>query len=105
MSKGIFNPYPDVLTALDVALALEAGRTLRWKAEDEREAILEYIATNRYWVEKFLSPSWVELNSLYEPAVVWNREVADQSRKLLAAFDLKATVMLQVIWVKILTKS
>lgn len=97
------TPYADFRAAVQASLALEAGRTLRWKPTAEREAIMEYLVTHWNWVESSMKPFWTPLAELYAPeAGDWSRAMAEDSRKLLKAFDLRLTVLIQQAWLQIL---
>jgi hypothetical protein len=92
------TPYSDLATTLQASLALEAGRTLRWKTAEERGAIEEYIVTHWHLVERQLNSSWEPLAALHAEANgPWDREKQAESRRLMAKFDLRVTVMLQQI--------
>ena len=97
------TPYADFRSTVQSSLALEAGRTLRWKPIEEREAIVEHLVTHWNWVESSLTPFWEPLAELYnDDAGAWAREQAEASRKLLKAFDLRLTVLIQQAWLRIL---
>lgn len=97
------NPYSDIRLTIQAALGLEAGRTLRWKSQDEREQILEYLVTHWDWVERTLEPFWRPLQELYsDDAGMWDRHKASTSRELLKDFDLRLTVLIQQTWLRIL---
>jgi hypothetical protein len=98
-----FAPHSDFAATVQASLMLEAGRTLRWKPVAEREAISEFLATHWYWVETELKPFWKPLAELHvaEPAS-WDRENNSEARRLMAAFDLRLTALLQQAWIRIL---
>lgn len=97
------NPYFNFRSTVQAGLALEAGRTLRWKPIAESEAILSHLINNWSWAEQELTPEWLALKKLYSPASgTWDAAEAASSRLALKAFDLRLTVLIQQAWVRIL---
>lgn len=98
-----FIPRLDLQATIQASLQLNAGRTLRWCDPARRGAITEYLTAHSDWAEAELTPLWKPMADLYdENSGAWTPTIHREAVRLMEAFDLRLTVLLQQAWIRIL---
>jgi len=98
-----FTPQLDLQATIQASLKLNAGRTLRWCDPVRRAAIIEYLTEHSDWVEAELGPLWAPMAALHDVnSGSWTPAIHVETVRLMDAFDLRFTVLLQQAWIRIL---
>lgn len=93
----------DLQATIQASLQLNAGRTLRWCDPARRTAITDYLAAHSAWVEAELTPFWEPMAAVYDASAgPWTPALHLETVKLMEAFDLRFTVLIQQAWIRVL---
>jgi len=99
----LFTAHKTFNSTLKASFAMEAGRTLRWKPVAERRAILRYLMVHWLWTRRELKAYWLPLKALHsKKSGLWTKAENAEARRLMEAFDLRLTALLQQAWIRIL---